>query len=98
MDCYDSALRYSKERSQFGKPIGGFQLTQKKISGDDYRNYKGSIINLPFRSVKNENRATPAQISMAKRNNVNMALKLLVRLVKYMVVWVLQVNIQLCAT
>ena len=43
MDCYDTALRYSKERVQFGRPIGGFQLQQKKISRNDYRNYQSAI-------------------------------------------------------
>ena len=49
LDCYDSALRYSKERIQFDRPIGGFQLTQKKISRNDYRNYQSATINLAFR-------------------------------------------------
>ena len=74
MDCYDSALRYSKERIQFGKPIGAFQLTQKKLAEMITEITKAQLLTLRLGQLKNENRATPAQISMAKRNNVNMAL------------------------
>jgi len=66
MDCYDTALRYAKERVQFGKPIGGFQLQQKKLAPQ--------TLTLRLGQLKNEGRATSAQISMAKRNNVDMAL------------------------
>jgi len=76
MDCYDSALRYSKERSQFGKPIGGFQLTQKKLAEMITEITKAQLLTYRLGQLKNENRATPAQISMAKRNNVNMALQI----------------------
>lgn len=74
MDCYDSALRYSKERIQFGKPIGGFQLTQKKLAEMITEITKAQLLTWRLGVLKNENRATPAQISMAKRNNVHMAL------------------------
>ena len=74
MDCYDSALRYSKERIQFGKPIGGFQLTQKKLAEMLTEITKAQLLTWRLGVLKNENRATPAQISMAKRNNVHMAL------------------------
>jgi glutaryl-CoA dehydrogenase len=74
MDCYDSALRYSKERIQFGKPIGGFQLTQKKLAEMVTEITKAQLLCWRLGVLKNENRATPAQISMAKRNNVHMAL------------------------
>jgi glutaryl-CoA dehydrogenase len=74
MDCYDSALRYSKERIQFGKPIGAFQLTQKKLAEMITEITKAQLLTWRLGVLKNENRATPAQISMAKRNNVNMAL------------------------
>lgn len=74
MDCYDSALRYSKERIQFGKPIGGFQLTQKKLAEMITEITKAQLLTWRLGVLKNENRATPSQISMAKRNNVNMAL------------------------
>ena len=76
MDCYDSALRYSQERIQFGKPIGGFQLTQKKLAEMITEITKAQLLTWRLGVLKNENRATPAQISMAKRNNVNMALQI----------------------
>lgn len=76
MDCYDSALRYSKERIQFGKPIGAFQLTQKKLAEMITEITKAQLLTWRLGVLKNENRATPAQISMAKRNNVNMALQI----------------------
>lgn len=74
LDCYDSALRYSKERIQFGKPIAGFQLTQKKLAEMITEITKAQLLTWRLGVLKNENRATPAQISMAKRNNVHMAL------------------------
>ena len=76
LDCYDSALRYSKERIQFGKPIGGFQLTQKKLAEMITEITKAQLMCWRLGVLKNENRATPAQISMAKRNSVDMALKI----------------------
>ncbi len=76
MDCYDSALRYSTERMQFGRPIGGFQLQQKKLAEMITEITKAQLLTWRLGVLKNENRATPAQISMAKRNNVNMALEI----------------------
>ncbi|MBS1653149.1 MAG: acyl-CoA dehydrogenase family protein [Bacteroidetes bacterium] len=76
MDCYDSALRYSKERVQFGKPIGAFQLTQKKLAEMITEITKAQMLTWRLGVLKNEHRATPSQISMAKRNNVNMALQI----------------------
>ena len=76
MDCYDSALRYSKERKQFGRPIGGFQLQQKKLAEMITEITKAQLLTWRLGVLKNEHRATPAQISMAKRNNVNMALEI----------------------
>ncbi|MFM7218116.1 MAG: acyl-CoA dehydrogenase family protein, partial [Bacteroidota bacterium] len=76
LDCYDSALRYSKERVQFGRPIGGFQLQQKKLAEMITEITKAQLLTWRLGVLKNENRATPAQISMAKRNNVNMALEI----------------------
>ncbi|HNO70965.1 MAG TPA: acyl-CoA dehydrogenase family protein [Bacteroidia bacterium] len=76
LDCYDSALRYSKERIQFGKPIGGFQLTQKKLAEMITEITKAQLMCWRLGVLKNENRATPQQISMAKRNSVNMALQI----------------------
>ncbi|MEO8147089.1 MAG: acyl-CoA dehydrogenase family protein [Bacteroidia bacterium] len=76
MDCYDSALRYSKERKQFGRPIGGFQLQQKKLAEMITEITKAQLLAWRLGVLKNENRATPQQISMAKRNNVNMAIEI----------------------
>ena len=61
---------------QFGKPIGGFQLTQKKLAEMITEITKAQLLCWRLGVLKNENRATPAQISMAKRNNVNMALQI----------------------
>ncbi|HHJ51197.1 MAG TPA: acyl-CoA dehydrogenase [Phaeodactylibacter sp.] len=76
LDCYDSALRYSKERIQFGKPIGQFQLTQKKLAEMITEITKAQLLAWRLGTLANEGRATPAQISMAKRNNVFMALQI----------------------
>ena len=73
MDCYDTALRYSKERIQFGKPIGAFQLQQKKLAEMITEITKGQLLVWRLGVLMNEGRATPAQISMAKRNNVEVA-------------------------
>ncbi|WP_369013438.1 acyl-CoA dehydrogenase family protein [Flavobacterium anhuiense] len=74
MDCYDTALRYSKERIQFGKPIGGTQLQQKKLAEMITEITKAQLLTWRLGVLRNEGRATSAQISMAKRNNVNMAI------------------------
>jgi glutaryl-CoA dehydrogenase len=76
MDCYDSALRYSKERIQFGKPIASFQLQQKKLAEMITEITKAQLLCWRLGVLRNEDRATPGQISMAKRNNVNMALEI----------------------
>ena len=76
MDCYDTALRYSKERVQFGKPIAAFQLQQKKLAEMITEITKAQFITLRLGQLKNEDRATSAQISMCKRNNVEMALNI----------------------
>jgi len=76
MDCYDTALRYSKERIQFGKPIGGFQLQQKKLSEMITEITKAQLLAWRLGDLKNKGKATTAQISMAKRNNVEMAIKI----------------------
>lgn len=76
MDCYDTAVRYAKEREQFGKPIGGFQLQQKKLAEMLTEITKGQLLVWRLAVLKNENRATPAQISMAKRNSVETALNI----------------------
>ncbi|MGB5941675.1 MAG: acyl-CoA dehydrogenase family protein [Leeuwenhoekiella sp.] len=74
MDCYDTALRYAKERQQFGKPIGSFQLQQKKLAEMITEITKAQLLAWRLGVLRNEDRATSAQISMAKRNNVAMAL------------------------
>ncbi len=76
LDCYDSALRYSRERKQFGKPIGQFQLTQKKLAEMITEITKAQLLAWRLGTLANVGKATPAQISMAKRNNVNMALEI----------------------
>ena len=74
MDCYDTALRYAKERIQFGKPIAGMQLQQKKLAEMITEITKAQLLTWRLGVLKNEGKATTAQISMAKRNNVNMAI------------------------
>ena len=74
MDCYDTALRYSKERMQFEKPIGAFQLQQKKLAEMITEITKAQLLTLRLGQLRNEKSATSAQISMAKRNNVDMAM------------------------
>lgn len=74
MDCYDTALRYAKERKQFGKPIAAFQLQQKKLAEMITEITKGQLLVWRLGALKNENRATPAQISMSKRNSVDTAI------------------------
>jgi len=75
MDCYDTALRYAKEREQFGKPIAATQLQQKKLAEMITEITKAQLLALRLGQLKNEGKATSAQISMAKRNNVEMALE-----------------------
>ena len=74
MDCYDTAVRYTKEREQFGKPIAGFQLQQKKLAEFLTEITKAQLLCWRLGTLMNEGKATPAQISLAKRNNVDMAL------------------------
>jgi glutaryl-CoA dehydrogenase len=74
MDCYDTALRYSKERMQFGKPIGQFQLQQKKLAEMITEITKAQLLTWRLGVLRNDDKATSAQISMAKRNNVDMAI------------------------
>ena len=76
MDCYDTALRYAKERIQFGKPIAATQLQQKKLAEMITEITKAQLMAFRLGQLKNEGRATTAQISMAKRNNVEMAIKI----------------------
>ena len=73
MDCYDTALRYSKEREQFGKPIGAFQLQQKKLAEMLTEITKAQLLNWRLGVLMNEGKATPQQVSMAKRNSCEIA-------------------------
>lgn len=73
MDCYDTALRYSKERVQFDRPIGGFQLQQKKLAEMITEITKAQLLNWRVGVLMDEGRATPQQVSMAKRNGCEVA-------------------------
>lgn len=76
MDCYHTALNYAKERTQFGKPIAQFQLQQKKLSEMITEITKAQLLAWRLGVLRNNDKASSAQISMAKRNNVEMALKI----------------------
>jgi glutaryl-CoA dehydrogenase len=76
MDCYDSALRYTMQREQFGKPIAGFQLQQKKLAEMITEITKGQLLVWRLGKLMSEGRATPAQVSMAKRNSCEIALNI----------------------
>ncbi len=73
MDCYDTALRYSMEREQFGKPIGAFQLQQKKLAEMITEITKAQLLNWRLGVLMNEGKVTPQQVSMAKRNACEVA-------------------------
>jgi glutaryl-CoA dehydrogenase len=73
MDCYDTALRYSKERIQFDRPIGAFQLQQKKLAEMLTEITKAQLLNWRLGVLMSDGRATPAQVSMAKRNGCEIA-------------------------
>jgi glutaryl-CoA dehydrogenase len=77
MDAYDTAKRYALERTQFGKPIGAFQLQQKKLAEMLTEITKAQLLTWRLGTLRNEGKATSAQISMAKRNNADMALKIM---------------------
>jgi glutaryl-CoA dehydrogenase len=76
MDCFESAKRYAKERIQFGKPIGAYQLVQKKLAEMLTEITKAQLVNWRLGKLMDEGKATTSQISMAKRNNVEMALNI----------------------
>ncbi len=76
MDCYDTAVRYSLERIQFGKPIAGFQLQQKKLAEALTEITKAQLLAWRLGTLRNKGKSTPGQVSMAKRNNVFMALNI----------------------
>src|SRR5258708_5096673 len=73
MDCYDTALRYSKERIQFDRPIGGFQLQQKKLAEMITEITKAQLLNWRLWAIMNAGNAKPGQVSMAKRNGCEIA-------------------------
>ena len=74
MSCFDVALKYSKERVQFGRPIAGFQLTQKKLADMATEISKAQLLCLHVGRMKDQGTAKPVHVSMAKMNNVAMAL------------------------
>ncbi len=76
MDCYDTALRYAKERIQFDKPIAATQLQQKKLAEMITEITKAQLLTWRLGVLRNQDKATSAQISMAKRNNVEMAINI----------------------
>ena len=73
-DCFDSARRYSLEREQFGGPIARFQLTQKKLADMAVEITKGQMLAWRLGRLKDEGKMTPSQVSVAKLNNVGIAL------------------------
>ena len=73
MDCYDTALRYAKERQQFGRPIAAFQLQQKKLAEMITEITKAQLLNWRLGVLMNEGKVTPQQVSMAKRNSCEVA-------------------------
>ncbi|MBN2669119.1 MAG: acyl-CoA dehydrogenase family protein [Bacteroidales bacterium] len=74
IDCYSTALQYALERKQFDKPIASFQLQQKKLAEIVTEITKAQLLVWRLGTLRNDDKASPAQISMAKRNNVDMAL------------------------
>ncbi|MFK7951881.1 MAG: acyl-CoA dehydrogenase family protein [Ekhidna sp.] len=76
MDCYDSARRYAMERIQFDKPLAAFQLTQKKLSEMLTEITKAQLLNWKLGKMMDEGKASTSQISMAKRNSVEIALNI----------------------
>ena len=73
--CFESALEYSKERVQFGKPIGAFQLTQKKLADMALEIEKGTLLAYHLGRMKDEGRLRPEHVSIGKLNNTREAIK-----------------------
>ena len=71
--CYDEALSYARNRIQFGRPIGGFQLQQARLAEMLTEITKAQLLNIQLGRLKDQGKVTPQQVSLAKRNNVNMA-------------------------
>jgi glutaryl-CoA dehydrogenase len=72
--CYEAAVEYAKSRVQFGRPIAGFQLTQRKLAVMATELVKAQLLALQLGRLKDEGLAHPSHVSMAKRNNVREAL------------------------
>ena len=75
MSCFDVAVKYSKERIQFGRPLAGFQLTQKKLAEMATEISKAQLLSLHLGRLKDEGKIKPVHVSMGKMNNVSMALQ-----------------------
>src|SRR6058998_2924481 len=75
VDCYETALAYAKSREQFGRPIAGFQLVQEKLVWMVQEITKAQLLALRLTRMMEADAVTPAQISLAKRNNAWMALE-----------------------
>ncbi|GAB3761652.1 acyl-CoA dehydrogenase family protein [Spirosoma pomorum] len=73
MECYEVSRRYAAERIQFDKPIASFQLVQEKLAEMLTSITQAQLLCWRLGMLKNEDRATTAQISLAKRNNINVA-------------------------
>ncbi|MFJ5229539.1 acyl-CoA dehydrogenase family protein [Kitasatospora sp. NPDC088391] len=75
-DCYRAAVEYARDRSQFGRPLGGFQLTQQKLVDMALELEKAYLVAVRIGRLKDEGRAQPAHISFGKLNNVRTALEI----------------------
>jgi glutaryl-CoA dehydrogenase len=75
MSCFDVALKYSKQRIQFGRPLAGFQLTQKKLAEMATEISKAQLLSLHLGRMKDDGKVKPVHISMGKMNNVSIALQ-----------------------
>jgi glutaryl-CoA dehydrogenase len=73
-DCYQTALAYSLSRIQFDRPIASFQLQQKKMAEMVTEITKGQLLVMQLGRLKDQGKYSPAQVSMAKMNNVNIAI------------------------
>jgi glutaryl-CoA dehydrogenase len=74
--CFETALEYSKTRVQWGRPIGGFQLTQRKLADMALELNKGTLLALHLGRMKDEGRLSPSHVSLGKLNNVREALQI----------------------
>ena len=74
MACYDAALQHAKNRTQFGRPIGGFQLIQERLAEMVTQITKAQLLGWRLGAMKDEGTMRPQQVSLAKRNNCEMAL------------------------